>query len=416
MSALRLEYLEAGDIVFRAGERGDAAYVIESGAVEILLGAGPDYRRINVRGPGSLFGEVALLDGKPRTATVRALVRTRLVRIQQSHLESLMGRADPVVQYLIRVLLDYVRRSADIPAPAQGKPFDSSLPQAPLPEFAGSDVDISAELHQSAYRTLSLAQSLSEAIDSDQLALHYQPIVRFSDGKLAGFEALIRWRHPTLGMIRPDEFIPLAEKTDLIHRIGDFVLLRASADWKQLREQCENDDGHPRFMSVNLSAPEFCQPGIVERVAAAMQGQRMEPSELRIELTETAVISNLTVVSGVAERLRAMGVGIALDDFGKGYAGLDTLQSLPFSCLKIDKAFVDRMHASERSCQIIRSTLELARLLGMTTVAEGIEDRNTLDVLSGMGCVYAQGYHFGRPMPVPDRTSSGTVTAPAIGP
>ena len=152
-------------------------------------------------------------------------------------------------------------------------------------------------------------------------------------------------------------------------------------------------------MSVNLSAPELCQPGLAERVEELLQARGMRPEELRIELTETVVIGNVAAVSAVVERLRAMGVGVALDDFGKGYAGLDVLQSLPFSCLKIDKAFVDRMHVSERSNLIIRSTLDLARRLGMSTVAEGIEDQATGDALAAMGCVYAQGYHYGRPQP-----------------
>lgn len=350
----------------------------------------------------SLVGEIALLDGKPRTATVRALEPTRLVRIQKSLLESIMGRTDSVIQYIVRVLLDHVRRAAGGPGSLPGEGYDTSSLQVPRAADSGTADELSAPLHKSAFRTLSLAQSLLEAIDRDQLMLHYQPIVRCADGKLAGFEALVRWRHPTLGMIGPDEFIPLAEKTDLIHRIGDFVLRRATADWVELRRQCASDVGHPHFMSINLSAPELCRLGIVECVDAVLKTQVIEPSEIRIELTETAIISNFEVVSQVAKQLRAMGLGIALDDFGKGYAGLDSLQLLPFSCLKIDKAFIDRMHASERSYQIIRSTIELARLLEMTTVAEGIEDRATLDMLTGMGCVYAQGYHVGRPMPIKD--------------
>jgi EAL domain-containing protein (putative c-di-GMP-specific phosphodiesterase class I) len=127
----------------------------------------------------------------------------------------------------------------------------------------------------------------------------------------------------------------------------------------------------------------------------------MAPQELRIELTETVIISNVEVVSEVIHRLRGLGVGIALDDFGKGYGGLDYLQSLPFSCLKIDKSFVDKMHQSERSKQIIQSTIELSARLGMSTVAEGIEDEPTADLLAAMGCVYAQGYYFARPMSIP---------------
>lgn len=126
----------------------------------------------------------------------------------------------------------------------------------------------------------------------------------------------------------------------------------------------------------------------------------MAPQELRIELTETIVISNLDTVSTSLHRLRSMGMGIALDDFGTGYAGLSYLQTLPFSCIKIDKTFVQQMHTSGRSFQIIKSALELSRLLDITTVAEGIEDTATGAALASMGCTYAQGYHYARPMPL----------------
>ena len=416
---LNLEQFQGNEIVFRLGDPGDSAYVIESGSVEILLGREPDQHRIHVLGQGDLFGEIALLDGKPRSATVRTVTPTRLVRIQREHVQSMLLKSDVVVQYLVQVLLEHVRRAdavnqllaergpgaltvAQVEAASgvAGNPAD-----APLAHAAG-------KLNGTAFQTLTLAQSLSEAIDGHQLELHYQPIIRFQDRKLAGFEALIRWRHPVLGMVRPDEFIAMAEKTGLIHRIGDFVLAQATSDWGRLRSLCAADADHPAFMSINLSAPELCQAGIVEQVESALKTNAMDPAELRIELTETAMISNLEIISSVADRLRTMGVGIALDDFGKGYAGLDALQSLPFSCLKVDKAFVDRMHASTRSLQIIRSTLDMARLLGMTTVAEGIEDQATGDLLAGMGCVYAQGYHFARPMPA-DAVMAWKVTSGA---
>lgn len=421
---LNLEQFQGNEIVFRAGDPGDSAYVIESGSVEILLGHETDAHRIHVLGQGELFGEIALLDGKPRSATVRTLTPTRLVRIQREHVQSMLLQSDVVVQYLVQVLLEHVRRAATVnhslrlreaaliasvnqrlseqgagamtPAQIDDASAAGGHPASAPPAQKG---DEAGRLNVTAFQTLTLAQSLSEAIDDHQLELHYQPIIRFGDRKLAGFEALIRWRHPVRGMVRPDEFIALAERTGLIHRIGRFVLTQAVSDWGRLRSLCTANADHPAFMSINLSAPELCKSGIVEQVDSVLRAQAMDPAELRIELTETAMISNLEVISGVSERLRAMGVGIALDDFGKGYAGLDALQSLPFSCLKVDKAFVDRMHASTRSLQIIRSTLDMARLLGMTTVAEGIEDQATGDLLADMGCVYAQGYHFAKPMP-----------------
>lgn len=388
-NGFKREQFEGQMTVFKNGDSGDAAYVIESGCVEVLAGA--DQRRVAVLAEGAMFGEVALLDRQPRTATVRTLGPTSLVRIDRAHVEELLVRADPVIQYLLRLMLERFRNSSAEPACAEVLPLDfKTTALAALP---------TVDLHAAAVRTLSLAHDLSDAIDNSQLELFYQPIIWYGDAALVGFEALIRWRHPLLGMVSPDEFIPLAEKTGLIHRIGQWVLNQAATDWPELRTLCISDRVHSPFMSVNLSAPELCGPGIVESIQACLQEHHMQPQELRIELTETIVISNLDTVSTALHRLRAMGVGIALDDFGTGYAGLSYLQTLPFSCIKIDKTFVQQMHTSERSFQIIKSALELSRLLNITTVAEGIEDAATGAALAGMGCTYAQGYHYARPMP-----------------
>ena len=277
---------------------------------------------------------------------------------------------------------------------------------AQVPALVPTDTPPSTDLHAAAVRTLSLAHDLSDAIDHDQLDLYYQPIVRLGSETLAGFEALVRWRHPTLGVVRPDEFIPLAEKTGLVHRIGQWVLKRASADWPQLRQRCLPASGNAPFVSVNLSAPELCHPGIVDSIRQCIQTSGMPAQELRIELTETVIISSVEQVSKAIAQLREMGVGIALDDFGTGYAGLDYLQTLPFTSIKIDRAFVAQMHESERSFQIIKSALELSRLLGIATVAEGIEDAKTGALLASMGCDYGQGYHYAKPQALADLLAS----------
>jgi len=388
-NGFKRERFEGQMTVFKNGDSGDAAYVIESGCVEVLTGA--DQRRVAVLAAGAMFGEVALLDRQPRTATVRTLVPTSLVRIDRAHVEELLGRADPVIQYLLRLMLERFRNSSGEPAGTEPPAIqDPTTATAALP---------TVDLHAAAVRTLSLAHDLSDAIDDSQLELFYQPIILYGTTALVGFEALIRWRHPQLGMVSPEEFIPLAEKTGLIHRIGQWVLHQAAADWRTLRSPCVSGPIHTPFMSVNLSAPELCSPGIVESIQACMQEHHMPPQELRIELTETIVISNVNIVSTALHRLRALGVGIALDDFGTGYAGLSYLQTLPFSCIKIDKTFVQQMHTSARSFQIVKSALELSRLLDITTVAEGIEDAATGVALASMGCTYAQGYHYARPMP-----------------
>ncbi|MDZ7936762.1 MAG: EAL domain-containing protein [Rhodoferax sp.] len=375
------------EVVFHTGEYGDAAYVIESGCVEVLVGPADAPKRVAVMTVGAMFGEVALLDRQARTATVRTLMPTRLVRIDRPHVEELLARADPVIQYLLRLMLERFRNSSAM----------SSTAPADVP---ATDTPGKAELHSLAVHTLSLAHDLADAIASDQLVLHYQPIILLQGNVTVGFEALVRWQHPQLGMISPDEFIPLAEKTGLVHRIGAWVLQRAVQDWPALRTWCEGSGAHRPFMSVNLSAPELSAPGIVRSVQDCLTEHNMPAQELRIELTETVIVSSLDAVSSAIHALRDLGVGIALDDFGTGYAGLGYLQTLPFSCLKIDKTFVQQMHASQRSFHIVKSALELSRQLELSTVAEGIEDEATANALRDMGCTYAQGFFFARPMPV----------------
>jgi len=384
------EVFDAGLTVFQVGDTGDSAYVIESGCVEVLVGTAPAQQRVAVLAQGAMFGEVALLDRQTRTATVRALVPTTLVRIDRTHVEELLLRADPVIQYLLRLLLERFRSSST------KTEFDSTTAALSGPGTLAPVED----LHAAAVRTLSLAHDLSDAIGRDQLDLYYQPIVRLANGSLAGYEALVRWRHPQLGVVQPDEFIPLAEKTGLVHRIGQWVLQRATADWPALRQTCAASPHERPFVSVNLSAPELCSAGIVETVQRCLHSQRMAPQELRIELTETVIISSVEKVSASIAQLRAMGIGIALDDFGTGYAGLDYLQTLPFTAIKIDRAFVAHMHVAERSFQIIKSALALSQLLGISTVAEGIEDAATGALLASMGCEYGQGYHYARPRPL----------------
>ena len=400
------ESLGAGVVVFHAGEPGDAAYLVESGRVEVLLRVRGQIKSAVTLGPGAIFGEIALLDKLPRTGTVRTLEPTVLMRIDRSVVEDLLHGTDPVIRYILKLLLERLRRER---GEFGGLAASGLLPQLdPAPRTgiaepgpaAFEDGTAGDGLHSAALRTLSLSRDLSEAIGGAQLDLHYQPIFSLVDGALAGFEALLRWRHPERGMIGPDEFIPLAERTGLIRRLGKWVLARAVADWPALRALCAPGDASP-FVGINLSPTELAVPGIGGMIMDCLREASMDPRELRIELTETAVIGNLRAVTEVTGALRQEGVGIALDDFGTGYAGLSYLQDLPFSCVKIDRAFVGQMLRTQRSLHIVKLALELSRLMGLTTVAEGIEDRATSDALREMGCTHAQGYHLARPMALP---------------
>jgi len=376
-AALPREQLPAGHTVFRFGDPGDSAYVIESGSVEVLSAG---VRRIATLAAGALFGEVALLDQQPRTATVRTLEPTVLVCIDRGHVNELLKRTDPVIRHLLTLLLERFRSS-----------HPGTLTGGVMPHQA-NDQEV-------ALRTLMLTRDLSHALEHGQLELFYQPLIGFAERQLVGFEALVRWRHPGLGMIMPMEFIGLAEKTGLIHQLGFWVLQRAIADWSSLSHLCRGTGGLPPFVSVNLSAAELGDPHIVDTIREQLAAREMAPHELKIELTETVIIEDRATVGSVLEKLSALGIAVALDDFGTGYAGLDYLKTLPIACLKIDKTFVQEMASSLRSHEIVQSAINLAWALGLTTIAEGIEDEDTARRLNDMGCTVAQGYFFARPMP-----------------
>ena len=426
-----VKVFEAGAVVFREGEAGDTAYFVEHGVLEVVRSTSAGtVERVNVLRAGAMVGEFALLDGRPRSATVRVLSTARLLPLHRGHLQGLLAQADPVIRSLVMGLVERLRRPLIMPTSAiedaaDGSPANGgdarveSLTQGPTQAEHGGAAGPGVKPAASPWDSLLLARELADAIEAARtlhaddcapagrpvhvdapLQLHYQPILHLPTGRLAGFEALVRWRHPTRGMVRPDEFIALAERTDLIHGIGEFVLHRALSDWLTLGPLCDLGPAQRGFISVNLSAPELTREGVVQRVGEALRRHAVPAPELRLELTETVALDSPRGAVEAAQALRDLGVGIALDDFGKGFAGLDVLQSLPFSCLKVDKAFIDRMLSSRRSFQIVRATLDLARRLDMTTVCEGIEDAHTAETLADLGCDYAQGYHFGRPMPL----------------
>lgn len=378
--SLPRENLPAEHVVCRCGDAGDCAYVIESGSVAVFSAAG---EKIATMGPGELFGEVALLDRQPRTATIVTLAPTTLMRIERDHIHELLKRTDPVIRYLLTLLLVRFRFR--------------STPQEALQPAGRPAADID---EMEATRTLMLARDLAYAIDNDQLELAYQPMIGFADRAIVGFEALIRWHHPLLGTIMPSNLIGLAEKTGLIHPVGQWVLKQAFADWPRLRDACRRRGSSRLALSVNLSAAELMKPGIVDLIRDLSTAAGIPPREILIELTETLIIEDFAQIGEVLGRLVELGISIALDDFGTGYAGLDTLNKLPISCLKIDRSFIQQAGLLPRSLEIVNTAIHLAKTLGMTTIVEGIETAQIARQLQEMGCDIAQGYHYARPLPL----------------
>ena len=227
--------------------------------------------------------------------------------------------------------------------------------------------------------------------------LYYQPEVELATRRIVGLEALIRWQHPERGLIPPMEFIPAAEETGMILPIGDWGLAEAC---RQIRCWCEeNCASNSLRVCVNLSARQFAREGLADHVEALVRRSGISSAQLGLEMTESSLIPDGGTALEVLGSLRKLGVWLLMDDFGTGYSSLHHLHAFPFDVLKIDRSFVSRMTEGEQPLQIVRTIVELARVLGMSVVAEGIETHEQDALLRQLGCRFGQGFLFSRPVP-----------------
>ena len=258
---------------------------------------------------------------------------------------------------------------------------------------------------------LTLESDLRRAIDRDEVAIFYQPIVRLEDRTVAGFEALLRWNHPRLGRLGPTEFIPLAEETGLISDLGRFVLERAARQlvaWQRLVT-----GPRPIFVSVNVSSRQLLRQDLIQEIKGILSRNLLASGSLKLELTESLVMENPELAAQMLARIRELGAGLSLDDFGTGYSSLAYLQRFPFDTIKIDQQFVRGSGRGARPV-ILRSIISLAHDLGMEVVAEGAENDSDAVELYQLGCEYAQGYAFGEPMTADEARRLISPTEPTL--
>jgi diguanylate cyclase (GGDEF)-like protein/PAS domain S-box-containing protein len=249
-------------------------------------------------------------------------------------------------------------------------------------------------MHANALHLLQMETDLWRAVERKELTLDYQPIVSLQTGRIAGFEALLRWQHPSRGIVSPLDFISVAEETGLIVPIGQWVLdqgCRQIRDWQKLYPQDKR-----LYVSVNLSAKQFMQPDLIDQVSLALDKAGLNPSSLKVEITESMVMQNVESATKMLGQLRALGVEISIDDFGTGYSSLSYLHRFPISTLKVDRSFVSSMTDNQENLEIVRTIVGLARNLKMEVVAEGVETADQAAKLRTMGCQYGQGYYFSK--------------------
>ena len=241
---------------------------------------------------------------------------------------------------------------------------------------------------------IALETMLAHAIERKQLVLQYQPRINARNGRMAGVEALVRWRHPELGLLTPARFIPLAEENGLINEIDLWVLREACACAARWRAE----GLFQGRVSVNLSARQFQRPGLAQRVRAALEESELDPAGLELEITESTVMHDTEDAADVLRSLRDLGVTVSIDDFGTGYSSLSYLKRFPLDVLKIDRAFVNEVEGDATGAAIIRAIITLAHSLGLTAVAEGVETAAQVAFLKENGCDEIQGYYYSRPI------------------
>lgn len=254
-----------------------------------------------------------------------------------------------------------------------------------------------ASMHDQAVRAMAMENDMAMAMANDSFHLHFQPIFSTGELRLIGFEALLRWDHPSHGAVSPDKFIPVAEETGLIIPLGEWVLKQACtimAQWHKDYPSC-----HDLFLSVNLSARQASQVNVVRHVRQALTQSGLAPQALKLELTETAVMKDPHTSLAHLERLKQLGVGLAIDDFGTGHSSLAYLSRFPVDALKVDHSFVCAIGDQPENLEIIRSVVALAETLGLTVIAEGVETAAQLAAVTELGCTAVQGFHLSYPLP-----------------
>jgi EAL domain-containing protein (putative c-di-GMP-specific phosphodiesterase class I) len=380
---------ETGESLFAEGDAGEEAYLIESGQVDVTLEVFGKTRHIASLGAGEIVGEMALIDDAPRSATAVAMEPTVVFVVDRDLMRQRLASTDPVIGLLMRVLSDRLRTTQHRSREG-GK---STVFDGVARRYQQGDLE--------AIDLIKFEHELKRGLASGQFEITLQPIVHLSDCRIAGYEALMTWRHPERGRISPASFIDIAERTGLIREMDDLALRQALRALTDIKHSLKGRVPDLR-VSVNLSGVHADDAGTVERIGRVLEEESFDPEFLTLEVTESWLVEDPLKAQDILFSLKDLGLRLALDDFGTGYSSLGYLHQFPMDYLKVDKSFTEDMINSEGSVKLVTAVVGLAKTFSLRTIAEGIDDPAQIDLLRDMDCEYGQGYHFSRPLEIED--------------
>jgi len=380
-----------GDTIIQQGDEGNSAFVIDKGRVEILIEKDKGLvQSLGTRGEGSIIGEMSLIDNEPRTATVKAIDECELIEITRGDFDRRLNSSDPIINAITRIILTRYRdiiTKAHILGNSAGYPTPEQLEKKYTDENKALD-------------TLKFGHEFKDAIDAGEIHLNYQPIIDIQQNKTIGFEALMRWNHPTKGFISPEIFIPLAEQNDVMADATYWALSESCQMLKRL--ESNNGNAGELFISVNYSSNDIVNKNFNANISETLKENNLNPDQLHIEMTERSLIEESTIAKDRLQTCRENGVSVSIDDFGTGYSSLSYLHYFPINVLKIDRSFIKNMEDDQVSLELVKTIITLGKNMNMKIIAEGIEELSQQETLKGLGCDAGQGYYIAKPMPEKD--------------
>ena len=414
---------DTDEFIFREGDPGDCAYIIESGMVEVALDKDGRKLVMATLTKGDILGEMAIIDRLPRSASARAIVPTEVMAIPLDYVSQKIEQSDPTVRMFLRLAM---ARYRDLNARLgqvfeglslgqlndEGDGFAASTMELKslIPQFLEMHKRIDSAVTKPAQsdsgamfgeKTLEITKllvtedkMLQAAMTKKEFRLHYQPIVDLSNNKIVGCEALVRWSHPSGELLLPSRFLTHVENSDLIIDLGYWIAEQAC----DFQSRLCNDFQHDIFVAINLSGKQFEDQFLVPSLADIMDKTGARRERIKFEITESLLIDNPELATQSLHQLKETGAKLAIDDFGTGYSSFSYLHRFPFDTLKIDRVFVSAMARSEKSNQIVKSLVNLSHDLGMDVVAEGIETEQEAELMRGFQTAFGQGFYYSKPV------------------